>query len=217
MTKHKLTIERIEALLSGMDPQEDCDDPECNECDTIAALQELLDRRRADEPSAPPHVCILVSKRALAQAQIDLLSTRGISVVEQETTEPWKYEVFQPPGEFVYRDGRQAELQQVLKHEVAQALERIDKAKEENLPPGFIWVAQCAGCGVTDNPQARHFSECPAFPSEPVRPAVNRQAEAAVKCIGCGAQWGGSMISNVPDLAVCAMCGTTWRALNRHG
>jgi hypothetical protein len=76
MTKHKLTIERIEALLSGMDPQEDCDDPECNECDTIAALQELLDRRRADEPSAPPHVCILVSKRALAQAQIDLLSTR---------------------------------------------------------------------------------------------------------------------------------------------
>lgn len=45
---------------------------------------------------------------------------------------------------------------------------------EAPLPKGFIRVAQCAGCGVTDNQQARHFSECPAYPGEPVRPPLNR-------------------------------------------
>lgn len=41
-------------------------------------------------------------------------------------------------------------------------------AVEPRLPPGFVSVIQCAGCGVSFHEDARHFSECPAFPGRRV-------------------------------------------------
>lgn len=54
-------------------------------------------------------------------------------------------------------------------------LEQFDAAlaapdEQSPLPPGFILVPQCAGCGVQDRPDSRHTDTCPAYPGQKVRP-----------------------------------------------
>lgn len=54
--KKLVSNERIHALLAELDSEEDCSKPDCDECDTISALRELLVRRAA-EPEADSSYC----------------------------------------------------------------------------------------------------------------------------------------------------------------
>lgn len=53
--------------------------------------------------------------------------------------------------------------------EAADLIQELFNCGNE-LPPGFILVPQCAGCGVQDRPDSRHTDTCPAYPGQKVRP-----------------------------------------------
>jgi hypothetical protein len=58
------------------------------------------------------------------------------------------------------------------KHDVIITVSQVSVMSlfDDEIPAGFIWVSQCAGCNVQDAPGSRHSSECPAHPGERVRP-----------------------------------------------
>lgn len=71
---------------------------------------------------------------------------------------------------FDYHDGRHSDRCEAcrLYLEIDAALAAPDE--QSPLPPSFILVAQCAGCGVQDRPDSRHTDTCPAYPGQKVRP-----------------------------------------------